>query len=74
MDVTAASTANGAKIQIYDCNGTAAQKWTVSGNTLVNSGSGKCLDATDNSSVNGNQLQIWSCVAGAANQQWKVPA
>jgi glucosylceramidase len=74
MDVTAASTANGAKIQIYDCNGTNAQKWSVSGGTLVNAGSGKCLDATGNSSANGNQLQIWSCVAGAANQQWKVPA
>jgi hypothetical protein len=39
----------------------------------VNTGSGKCLDATNNSSANGNQLQIWTCT-GAANQQWKVPA
>jgi chitosanase len=73
MDVTAASTANGAKIQLYDCSGTNAQKWSASGTALINTGSGKCLDATNNSSANGNQLQIWTCT-GAANQQWRVPA
>jgi hypothetical protein len=72
MDVTGASTANGAKVQIYDCNGTAAQQWTATGGTLVNTGSGKCLDATGQSSANGNQLQIWSC-SGAANQKWTLP-
>jgi hypothetical protein len=72
MHVTAAGTANGTKIQLYDCNGTNAQKWTVSGGALVNTGSGKCLDATNWSSANGNQLQIWSCTGGA-NQQWTLP-
>jgi chitosanase len=73
MDVTAASTANGAKVQLYDCNGTGAQKWSASGGQLINTASGKCLDATDNSSANGNQLQIWTCT-GAANQKWSIPA
>jgi Ricin-type beta-trefoil lectin domain-like len=45
----------------------------VSGGTLVNTGSGKCLDATNQSSANGNQLQIWSCT-GAANQTWTLPS
>jgi chitosanase len=73
MDVSGASTANGAKVQLYDCNGTNAQKWTATGGQLVNTGSGKCLDATGNSSANGTQLQIWTC-SGAANQKWNVPA
>ncbi|WP_344745128.1 RICIN domain-containing protein [Streptosporangium vulgare] len=33
LDVTAASTANGAQIQLYDCNGTTAQRWTYSSAT-----------------------------------------
>ena len=56
---------------LFRSNGTAAQKWTVSNGTLVNTGSGKCLDATDQSSANGNQLQIWTCT-GAANQQFTI--
>jgi hypothetical protein len=71
MDVTAAGTANGSKVQLYDCNGTAAQRWTHTGSTLVNAGSGKCLDATGPSSADGTRLQIWSCT-GAANQAWTL--
>jgi hypothetical protein len=29
VDVAAASSANGAAVQLYDCNGSAAQQWTV---------------------------------------------
>jgi hypothetical protein len=72
MEVAAASTANGAKVQLFDCNGSNAQKWTVSGPQLINVGANKCLDATNNSSANGNQLQIWSCTNGA-NQAWTLP-
>ena len=71
VDVTSGSTANGAKVQLYDCNGTGAQKWMYnSGNgQIVNPQSGKCLDATDVSSANGTCLQIWDC-GGGANQKW----
>jgi hypothetical protein len=60
-------------VQLYDCNGTAAQAWTKSGSTLVNSGSGKCLDVTGNTSANGTRLQIWTCYGGT-NQQWTLPS
>jgi hypothetical protein len=72
MDVAAAGTANGTKVQLYDCNGTGAQSWSRSGTQLVNANSGKCLDATGPSSADGTPLQIWSCT-GAANQQWTTP-
>ena len=41
--------------------------------TLVNTGSGKCLDATGPSSADGTRLQIWDCFGGT-NQQWTLPA
>ena len=46
MDVTGAGTADGTRVQLYDCNATNAQRWSRSGTQLVNTGSGKCLDAT----------------------------
>jgi hypothetical protein len=73
MDVTSAGTANGSQLQLYDCNGTGAQQWQRSGTGLVNTASGRCLDATGPSSANGTRLQIWDCT-GAANQQWTLPS
>ncbi|SDW99673.1 Beta-glucanase, GH16 family [Amycolatopsis xylanica] len=112
VDVAGANSANGTAVQLYDCNGTNAQQWTVGGGAvkalgkclavpgtangtqaqittcdgsggqqwtanssqqLVNSGSGKCLDATGVSSANGTRLQIWTCGSGA-NQKWTVPS
>ena len=67
LDVAAASHADGARVQLYDCNGTGAQAWTSSGGRLINTGSGKCLDA------DGTRLQIWTCTGGS-NQKWTVPA
>jgi hypothetical protein len=66
LDVTAASRADGAKVQLYDCNGTGAQQWTARNGTLVNTGSGKCLDGA------GTRLQIWTC-ATDPNQSWQLP-
>jgi chitinase len=73
MDVVGAGTANGTKVDLYDCNGTGSQVWQKSGSTLVNPQSGKCLDATGPSSANGTRLQIWTC-AGGTNQQYTPPA
>ncbi|GAA3485734.1 chitinase [Streptomyces yanii] len=72
VDVAGASTANGTAIQLYDCNGTAAQKWTVGSDGTIRA-LGKCLDAKDNSTADGTQLQLWDCTGGA-NQRWSVSA
>lgn len=73
MDVTAAGTADGTKVQLYDCNGSAAQLWQRgNGDALVNPASGKCLDVTEMSTDNNARLQIWSCT-GTANQQFHLP-
>lgn len=72
MDVAAAASANGTAVQLYDCNGTAAQNWTVAeGGSLQ--ALGKCLDVTGAGTANGTKVQIWDC-SGAANQQWHLPS
>jgi Ricin-type beta-trefoil lectin domain len=70
--VAGAGTADGTRVQLYDCNATNAQNWAVSNGQLVNTGSGKCLDATGVSSADGTPLQIWTCTGGA-NQKWTLP-
>ncbi|MGW5327002.1 lectin [Streptomyces sp. NPDC004014] len=72
LDVTGANSANGTAVQLYDCNGTAAQQWTVGTDGMIRA-LGKCLDVTGNSTTNGARLQIWDCV-GSANQKWTVTA
>ena len=73
LDISGGGTANGTKVQLWDCNGTGAQSWTVGANgSLVNTNSGRCLDATGPSSADGTRLQIWDC-AGSANQSWTLP-
>jgi GH25 family lysozyme M1 (1,4-beta-N-acetylmuramidase) len=71
LDDTGASTANGNKIQIWTCTGSAEQRWT-----LVQDGTlrvfGKCLDVSGGGTANGTPVQLWSCVAGNANQRWQV--
>src|SRR5262245_55101302 len=58
LDVNASSTSNGAKVQQWGCNGTAAQSFTIEdrGNGVYrvkNTNSGKCLDVTDGGTSNG---------------------
>ncbi|MFJ3639421.1 lectin [Streptomyces sp. NPDC090108] len=70
LDVAAAGTADGTAVQLYDCNGTAAQQWTVGSDGTVRA-LGKCLDVTGNSTADGAKIQLWTCTGGA-NQRWTV--
>ncbi|MFB7494458.1 RICIN domain-containing protein [Streptomyces sp. NPDC056161] len=72
LDVAGASSADGTAVQLYDCNGTAAQQWTVGSDGTIRA-LGKCLDVTGNSTANGAKAQLWSC-GGGANQKWTVTA
>ncbi|WP_030805278.1 lectin [Streptomyces sp. NRRL F-2799] len=72
LDVAGANSANGTAVQLYDCNGTAAQQWTVETDGTVRA-LGKCLDVTGGSTANGTRLQLWDC-AGGTNQKWTVSA
>ncbi|MEW2332102.1 ricin-type beta-trefoil lectin domain protein [Micromonospora chersina] len=66
LDVPQSNTANGTQPVIWDCNGGANQRWSISGDTLQ--ALGKCLDAPLNATP-GAKAQIWDC-NGGANQRW----
>ncbi|MFY1669439.1 lectin [Plantactinospora sp. WMMB334] len=72
LDVAGANSADGTTVQLYDCNGSAAQQWTLGTDGTVRA-LGKCLDVRDNSTANGARVQIWSCTGGA-NQRWTATA
>jgi len=62
VDVAAA---NGTKVQLYDCNGTNAQKWTIGSDGTIMA-LGKCLDATGVSSADGTARPCRSGTARVA--------
>jgi hypothetical protein len=69
LDDRSASTANGNPIQIYTCNGSAAQQWTFvqAGTTLHVLG--KCMDITGGGTADGTLVQLYDCNNTAA-QVW----
>ncbi|MDQ0585185.1 hypothetical protein QF030_007363 [Streptomyces rishiriensis] len=72
VDISGAATANGTAVQLYDCNGSAAQQWTVGGDGTIRA-LGKCLDVASGGTVDGTRTQLWDC-NGSAAQQWTVTA
>ena len=69
-DVAGANSANGTPVQLYDCNSTAAQRWTAGSDGTLRA-LGKCLDATGNGTADGTTVQLWDCTGGP-NQRWTV--
>ncbi|KGM14083.1 beta-1,3-glucanase family protein [Cellulomonas bogoriensis] len=69
LDVRGGDDASGTPVQLYDCNGTAAQHWTF-GTDGTLSALGKCLDVTERRTANGSNVQIWDCNPGQPNQTW----
>jgi hypothetical protein len=72
VDDQGANTANGTPIQIYDCNGTNAQNWTVASDGTLRV-LGKCMDVTGGGTANHTLVQLYDC-NGTGAQQWKPQA
>ncbi len=77
IDVPAASTVDGAKLQQWGCTaGAAWQQFRVGSAgsnrfTLANVNSGRCIDVPSGATTSGLQLQQWGCGDGQkANQLW----
>jgi hypothetical protein len=68
------SAANGAKVQLYTCNGASSELWEIDGGygELSNPASGRCLEDPSSSKTNGTQLDIRSCNS-APSQNWLLP-
>ncbi|WP_329123214.1 ricin-type beta-trefoil lectin domain protein [Streptomyces sp. NBC_01465] len=69
VDIASASSANGAAVQLYDCNGSSAQQWTVATDGSLQA-LGKCLDLTAAGTANGTKAQLYDC-NGTGAQQWQ---
>jgi hypothetical protein len=70
VDVAGANTANGTPVQLYDCNGTNAQRWTFAADGSVRA-LGKCMDVTAGSTANGAKVQLYDC-NGTGAQRWQA--
>jgi len=74
LDDTGSSTANNNPIQLYSCNGDAAQQWQVDGDELM--AFGKCLSDLNGGAANGTKVVLYSCqpsnLAIATSQLWSV--
>lgn len=78
MDIAAASTADGAQVQEYACNGSAAQQFQPvaldsSYFKIVNVASGKCIDIAANGTANGTKVDQYTC-NGTSAQAFKLVA
>lgn len=80
MDVAFGSTANGGRIQQWDCYGGTPEKWrmdlvstinNVDYYAFVNVNSGLCLDVPNGSTAPGVDLHQWTCWKGDS-QQWAI--
>ncbi|MFE7133247.1 ricin-type beta-trefoil lectin domain protein [Streptomyces sp. NPDC057638] len=72
LDVAGASPANGTPVQLYTCNGTAAQRWTLGDDGTVRA-LGKCLDVAGGQSADGTRVRLWDC-NGSGAQRWAYNA
>ncbi|MDN3248752.1 PQQ-dependent sugar dehydrogenase [Streptomyces sp. ZSW22] len=68
LDVDNAGTADGTQVQLWSCNQSSAQAWTVGGDGTLKA-LGKCLDVSGGASADGTRIQLWTC-NGTGAQKW----
>jgi len=75
LDVAGGNSAQGTSMQIWECNGTAAQEWflTARGELRSALAPNRCLDVDNANMAPGTRVQIWEC-NGTAAQKWTVSA
>ncbi len=66
IDVPGSNFVDGARLQMWDCNGTGAQAWSFENGT-VRAG-GKCMDVAWASTDNGAAIQLVNCNGNTAQQ------
>ena len=75
IDDSGNGTTNGNKIQIYTCNGSAAQQWTITpdptnglNNTVIDH---KCMTVSGGGTANNTPIILSDCT-GAVSQEWHL--
>ena len=69
LDDKSASTASFNPVQVYTCNGTSAQQWTVESNGTLQV-LGKCLDVDAAGTADGTTVDLYDC-NGTGAQVWQ---
>ncbi|RAO45878.1 glycoside hydrolase family 16 protein [Micromonospora saelicesensis] len=67
IDIPGANPVEGAKLQIWDCNTTAAQSWTFASDGTVRA-MGKCMDPAWAGTANGTDVNLVSCNGNTAQR------
>ncbi|MEU7753912.1 family 16 glycosylhydrolase [Micromonospora sp. NPDC049171] len=67
IDIPSANPVEGAKLQIWDCNTTAAQAWTFASDGTVRA-MGKCMDPAWAGTANGTEVNLVSCNGNTAQR------
>ncbi|CAL9639660.1 lectin [Streptomyces sp. enrichment culture] len=68
LDVSGGASADGTQVQIWTCNASAAQRWSVAADGSLRA-LGKCLDVSGGASADGTRVQVWTC-NGTGAQKW----
>ncbi|HET6860815.1 MAG TPA: family 16 glycoside hydrolase, partial [Streptomyces sp.] len=68
VDVSNSGTADGTQIQLWTCNKSGAQKWTIGADDTLRA-LGKCMDISGGGSADGTKVQLWTC-NGTGAQKW----
>jgi hypothetical protein len=75
IDISGSSAANGAKVQLWDCNRADSQNFTQGFDGSRLDGTlrvlGKCLDVSNSGTANGTKVQLWDC-NGTGAQKWVI--
>jgi chitinase len=69
LDDRSASTTNLNPVQVYTCNGSAAQTWTLTSSNQLQT-LGKCLDVSSAGTANGTVVDLYDC-NGTGAQVWQ---
>jgi lysophospholipase L1-like esterase len=68
IDISGASTADGAQVLIWDCHGGTNQQWTRTAAGELRVYGGKCLDVSGNGTADGTKVQAWTCNGTSAQR------
>ncbi|MCG6496063.1 ricin-type beta-trefoil lectin domain protein [Kitasatospora sp. A2-31] len=72
MDAPDNNTGNGMHPQLWDCNGTDAQRFSLNANGTLTI-NGQCVAASGNGTASGTAIILWTCL-GEGGQQWRARA
>jgi hypothetical protein len=72
MTLAGGSFANGTTIEVAQCDGSRAQRFSLnSASDLVSVASDKCVEVKDQMTTDGTRLQLGGCT-GTSNQKWHI--